>query len=53
MKIFGALVVLGFAAITFSGYEPFTTATRGAPPTAAKRGPGGTLLWFGGTSGGK
>lgn len=52
MKIFGALVLLGYGAMAFGGWEPFTSAKKGELKTA-RRGPTGSLLWFGGISGGK
>lgn len=53
MKILGALIVLGYAAMAFSGYEPFTTQERGSVPADARRGPGGVLIWHSGFRGGK
>lgn len=53
MKFFGGLVVLAYAAMTFSGWEPFTTEERGKVPDDVRRGPGGVLLWTSGFQGGK
>jgi hypothetical protein len=53
MKYFGGLVVLLYAAMAFSGWEPFTTEERGRVPDATRRGPNGVFLWTGGFHGGK
>ncbi len=53
MSYFGALVVLAYAAIAFTGWEPFTSQERGALPSDARRAPGGILLWHTGIRGGK
>lgn len=53
MKVFGGLVVLAYAAMTFTGWEPFTTEERGSLPPDARRGPGGVLIWHSGFRGGK
>lgn len=53
IKYFGALIVLGYAAMTYAGYEPFTTEERGKLPQDARRGPGGVLIWHSGFRGGK
>jgi hypothetical protein len=53
MKYFGGLVVLLYAVMAFSGWEPFTTEERGRVPDDVRRGPGGVLLWTSGFQGGK
>ena len=53
MKYFGGVILLAYAAVSFLGWEPFTTEERGALPADARRGPGGTLIWFTGFRGGK
>jgi len=53
MKIFGALVLLAYAAIAFTGYEPFTTEERGKVPQEYRDRPGGLFLWHSGYHGGK
>ena len=52
-KWLGALVLLAYAALAFSRYEPFATEERGALPGDARPSPGGSLLWFTGFRGGK
>jgi hypothetical protein len=52
-KWVGAVLLLGFGAVTLTGYEPFTSEERGSVPPGARRGPGGGFLWFGGIHGGK
>lgn len=51
MKIWGALVVLLYASLAISGWEPFAPEERGAVP-AQNRG-SGVFMWFGGYRGGK
>lgn len=51
-KWVGGVLLLLFGVMLFTGYEPFTRATRGVPP-GARRGPGGVWLWPGGLHGGK
>ncbi|WP_224242299.1 hypothetical protein [Hyalangium gracile] len=53
MKFFGGLVVLAYAFMAFTGWEPFATEERGKVPDDVRRGPGGVLLWTGGFQGGK
>jgi hypothetical protein len=54
MKYFGGLVVLLYAAMALSGWEPFTTTqARSRLPDEARRGPNGVFLWTGGFHGGK
>lgn len=53
MKYFGGLVVAAYAAMTFAGWEPFSSTERGKLPPDAKRGPGGVLIWHSGFRGGK
>ncbi|CAM4532658.1 MULTISPECIES: hypothetical protein [Myxococcus] len=53
MKWFGGLVLLGYAALTISGWSPFTKEERDKVPGNVRRGPGGVLLWTGGYMGGK
>lgn len=53
MRYFGAIVVLAYAAISFTGFEPFSRDQRGPLPPDARRGPGGVLLWHSGFRGGK
>ncbi len=48
-KYFGGLVVLAYAAMAFSGYEPFTTERRGATPGESRRGRVGGAYFGGGT----
>jgi hypothetical protein len=49
MKYFGGIIVVLYALVAFSGWEPFTRAERGQ---AATRG-GGGRYWTGGFMGGK
>lgn len=53
MKIFGGLVVLAYAAMTLSGWEPFTTEEKGSVPDDVRHAPGGVLHWTSGFQGGK
>jgi hypothetical protein len=53
MKFFGGLVVLLYAAMAFSGWEPFTTEERGRVPDDVRGRPNGVFLWTGGFHGGK
>lgn len=53
MRFVGALVVLLFAYVSFTGYRPFTRDERGRLPGDARRGPGGVIFWTGGFQGGK
>ncbi|MFP2908971.1 hypothetical protein ACLESD_28805 [Pyxidicoccus sp. 3LFB2] len=53
MKYFGGLVLLGYAALTLSGWWPFSSEQRDQVPGNVRRGPGGILLWTGGYQGGK
>jgi hypothetical protein len=53
MRLFGGLVVLAYAAMALTGWEPFTTEERGKVPDDVRRGPGGVLLWTSGFQGGK
>jgi hypothetical protein len=53
MKFFGGLVVLAYAAMALSGWEPFTTEERGELPDGVRHAPGGVLLWTSGFQGGK
>lgn len=53
MKYFGGLVLLGWAALTFTGYEPFAGHERGTVPADVRRSPGGILMWHSGFHGGK
>ncbi|MCP3139110.1 hypothetical protein [Pyxidicoccus xibeiensis] len=54
MKYFGGLVLAGYAALMLTGWSPFSDEQRGQVQTGnVRRGPGGTLLWFGGFQGGK
>jgi hypothetical protein len=54
MKYFGGLVVLAYAAVAFSGWEPFTNEERGkVAPGDVRRGPNGVFIWTGGFHGGK
>lgn len=53
VKYLGGLVVLAYAAMAFSGYEPFTTEQRGKLPSDARRGAGGAFFWTTGYWGGK
>lgn len=49
MKYFGAIIVVLYALVTFSGCEPFTRSERGQ---AEARG-SGVRYWTGGFMGGK
>jgi hypothetical protein len=49
MKYFGAIIVVLYAVVAFSGWEPFTREERGV---VATRG-GGVRFWTGGFMGGK
>jgi len=53
MKYWGALILLGYAVMAFTGYEPFSSHERSKVPPDARRGPGGVLLWHSGIHGGK
>ena len=53
MKYFGGMVVLVYAALAFTGFEPFSREEKGRVPTDARRGPGGVLIWHSGFRGGK
>ncbi len=53
MKYLGAVILLLYMVIAFSGCEPFTTTQRGAVPSDVRRGPGGVMLWRTGFMGGK
>lgn len=53
MKYFGALVLLGYAALMVTGWSPFSNEERDQVPGNVRRGPGGILLWTGGYQGGK
>lgn len=53
MKWIGGIVVLGYALMAFSGWEPFAREQRGKVTGDVRRGPGGVLLWTGGFQGGK
>ena len=50
MKFIGGIIVLLYAMVAFSGWEPFTREQRGQ--TTAPRG-GGVRTWTGGFMGGK
>lgn len=53
MMYFGGVVLLGWALVTASGYEPFTTEERGEVPQEVRMAPGGILLWTSSFTGGK
>lgn len=53
MKYVGGAILVLYAVVAFTGYEPFTTEERGAVPTDVRRAPGGLMLWHGGFMGGK
>jgi len=53
MKYVGGLILLAYAAIAFTGWEPFATEERGAVPNDVRRAPGGILHWHSGFMGGK
>lgn len=46
MRIWGAVVLLGYAAMAVYGWEPFAREQRGAVASAGRA--GGTYVWFGG-----
>ena len=46
-------IMLGYAVMAFTGYEPFSSHERSKVPPDARRGPGGVLLWHSGIHGGK
>ena len=51
MKVWGALVLLGYGTLAFSGWEPFAREERGEVPPQHRA--GGVYTWFGGYRGGK
>jgi hypothetical protein len=54
MKYFGGLVVLLYALVAFSGWEPFTREKRGmATLRGGTSGSSGARFWTGGYMGGK
>ena len=53
MKWFGAIVVIVFAAVTFSRQETLSDEEHVQLPPDARRGPGGILIWHSGFHGGK
>lgn len=54
MKFVGAALLLGYGAMLWMDVDPFSADERGRVSTGTmRRGPGGTLLWYTGFSGGK
>ncbi len=53
MKWFGALVVVAYTWVAFTGWEPFSKEERGQVPSDARRGPRSIFLWTSGFHGGK
>lgn len=53
MKYVGGLILLAYAALAVSGWEPFTQEERGVVPGDVRRAPGGILHWHSGFMGGK
>jgi hypothetical protein len=48
MKYFGALLVLAYATMVFSGYEPFSGPLRTGTHASGSRGPRTPFFLFGG-----
>jgi hypothetical protein len=53
MKFIGGLIVLLYAWVAFSGWEPFTREERGQVPGDVRSNPRGVRYWTGGFMGGK
>jgi hypothetical protein len=53
MKYLGGVIVLLYAAVALSGWEPFTRAQRGRVDLRSGGGASGVRYWTGGFMGGK
>lgn len=53
MRLFGGLLVLGYALAHLTGNDRFPDDERGAVPDDVRKAPGGLLLWHTGFMGGK
>ncbi|MFL5321410.1 MAG: hypothetical protein ACJ790_17245 [Myxococcaceae bacterium] len=53
MKYFGGLLLLAYAALQASGWQPSADDDRGEVPENVRHAPGGILTWTSGFMGGK